>query len=67
MSMQYRKLFTLYAVGVPQIIADNFATIVGGSAAGAFAVILVVTVTVVVAIALCYMLKTKGEYCMSLC
>ena len=65
MSMQYMKFVTFSAAGVPQIIGDSFAAIVGGSVAGVLTVILVVTVTVVVAIALCYMLKSKGEYCMS--
>ena len=65
MSMQYTKFITLSAVGVPRIIGDSFAAIVGGCVAGVSAVILVVTVTVFVAIALCCMLKSKGEYCMS--
>ena len=63
--MQYMKFVTFSAVGVSRIIGDSFAAIVGGSVAGVLTAILVVTVTVVVAIALCYMLKSKGEYGMS--
>ena len=68
--MQYMKFITLSAVDVPGIIdaavdGGSVAAVVGASVAGVSTVILVVSVTVVVPIALCYMLKSKGEYCMS--